>query len=71
MRALNGVYYAAYARARIATAQATVDRHVASAYTGCCVACGRVEPCGDRTAAELVLARYARLPRRVPGRCVP
>lgn len=68
MRALNGIYYAAHARARITEAQAVIDRHVASAYTGCCAACGRVEPCDARTAAGRTLDRYARLPRRLPGR---
>lgn len=67
MRALSATYYTAYARERIAEAQQVVDRHVTSAYTGCCTGCGRPGPCHDLLAAQRTLLRYARLPRRRPG----
>jgi hypothetical protein len=67
MSALSATYYTAYAHERTREAQATIDRHAVSAYTGCCLACGRLGPCGERLAAEQTLLRYARLPRRRPG----
>lgn len=51
MGALTGVYYSAYARERIRAAQSVCDRHVTSAWTGCCVACGRPGPCPDQLEA--------------------
>lgn len=67
MKGLSTLYYARYARERIAEAQRTLDVHVTSAWTGCCQGCGRVGPCPDRVDAERTLARYRWLPRRLPG----
>ncbi len=67
MGALSGVYYAAYARERIAVAQRTLAEHTVSVWTGCCVECGRAGPCPERVDAEGVLVGYLRLPRRRPG----
>jgi len=67
MRALDGTYYAAYARERIAEAQQAVDRHTVCAYTGVCLGCGRPGPCAELLDAQRTLARYARLPSRWPG----
>lgn len=67
MRALSATYYTAYARERIAQSQRTVDRHVTSAYTGCCTGCGRPGPCPDLLDAQRTLLRYSRLPRRRRG----
>lgn len=61
------VYYARYARERIAEAQRTLDAHVTSAWTGCCQRCGRTGPCPDRSEAEQTLAGYWWLPKRLPG----
>jgi hypothetical protein len=48
--------------AQLAAAQAVIDEHLAS-----CVLCSSNESCDERLSAELVFARYRRLPRRKPG----
>jgi hypothetical protein len=65
-KSLSAIYFAHYARERIASADAAIAGHVASAYTGCCRTCGP-GPCDDQVAAERVLAGYGLLPRRDPG----
>lgn len=59
--------YTRYARSRVVEAQRTIDRHTTSAYTGCCLGCGRPGPCADLTEAEATMHRYHRLPFRRPG----
>jgi len=67
MTALSNTYYTAYARALVVEARQAVNRHTTSAYTGCCLDCGRPGPCPDATDAEATLKRYHRLPFRRPG----
>lgn len=60
-------YLAGNALDQLDRAQAVVDRHVATAPNGRCLACGQAEPCRARAVASAVFARYGRLPRRRPG----
>ncbi len=52
MNGLTGAYYTAFARERMAAAQTTVETHITSAWTGCCLDCGRPGPCPPRLEAE-------------------
>lgn len=67
MRGMSTTYYGAYALERIHEAQQVLRWHVTSAWTGCCLKCGRPGPCTERIEAEQTLDRYRRLPQRLPG----
>jgi hypothetical protein len=60
-------YLAVSLRESLAEAQQAVEDHAGSGRNGRCLACGQMEPCLARVAAGLMLVRYDRLPRRVPG----
>lgn len=68
---LMAVYLSAVAIEQLATAQAVVDRHVATDAAGRCSGCGQMPPCDSLCAAERVFAAYGQLPVRRPGLTLP
>ena len=64
-------YYAATAAERLAEAQRTLDTHITSSATGCCLACGTLGPCYKRENAVVIFSRAMRLPLRQPGATRP
>jgi hypothetical protein len=54
-RALDAVYYTAYAMQRLELAHRVRAEHQPSAWTGCCAECGRPAPCEERLTAERTL----------------
>ena len=64
-------YYAATTAERLAEAQRTLDTHVTSSATGCCLACGTLGPCYKRENAVVIFSRAMRLPLRHPGASRP
>jgi len=65
------VYLAATALDQLRAAQAVLDRHLTTATTTTCRACGRPDPCPDREHATATFVRFRRLPRRTPGATHP
>lgn len=64
-------YYAATADERLADAQRTLDTHITSSATGCCLVCGTLGPCYRRENAVVIFSRAMRLPLRQPGATRP
>jgi hypothetical protein len=64
------VYVTGEVQARLRQAQRVIDDHLRTDPGARCVSCGEPEPCAVRQAAGVLLARYHRLPYRVPGRAM-
>jgi hypothetical protein len=60
-------YLSASVRRLLDEAQREIDRHVTFGRDGRCPTCGDEAPCGPRSAASEMFARYGRLPLRRPG----
>jgi len=60
-------YLSAAVLKHVGQAQAELNQHLTTRLDGRCLVCGGLEPCQPRQIAEQTLARYGRLPVRVPG----
>ena len=66
-KALDAAAYRDFIAQRFADARRVLAAHMPSALTGCCLNCGRPNPCPERQQAAATLTADASLPRRIAG----